>query len=104
MLKRKGQSTLEYAIIIAVVIAGLLAMQHYVKRGYEGRLKGASDDMGEQFDPGYYNASYNTTQESQVTQTVENGVSRTNYTDDQEMKKDGSEEVGAYTPGNTVFQ
>ena len=31
MLKRKGQSTLEYALIIAVVVAGLLLMQHYVK-------------------------------------------------------------------------
>ena len=35
MFNRKGQSTLEYAIIVSVVIGGLLVMQHYIKRGYQ---------------------------------------------------------------------
>ncbi len=51
MLKRsRGQSTLEYALIIAVVVGGLLAMQIYMKRGMEGRMRKSADDIGKQFD------------------------------------------------------
>lgn len=49
MFTRKGQSILEYAILLAVVIAVLLIMQAFVKRGYQGSLKSSSDKMGEQF-------------------------------------------------------
>lgn len=49
MFTRKGQSILEYSILLAVVIAVLLIMQAFVKRGYQGSLKASSDKMGEQF-------------------------------------------------------
>lgn len=58
---KKGQSTLEYAVIMAVVVAALIAMQVYVKRGLQGRMKQASDDIGEQFSPGYTTARKTTT-------------------------------------------
>ncbi len=48
-MNKRGQSTLEYAIIIAVVVGALLAIQVYVKRGVQGRFKQASDDIGDQF-------------------------------------------------------
>ncbi len=51
-LKRKGQSILEYSIMLAVVIAVLLIMQSFVKRGYQGSLKSSADKMGEQFSAG----------------------------------------------------
>lgn len=51
-LRTKGQSTLEYSILIAIVVAALLAMQIYMKRGMEGRLKSTTDDIGEQFEAG----------------------------------------------------
>ena len=38
-LNRRGQSTLEYAVFIAVVAAALLAMQTYVRRSIQGQLK-----------------------------------------------------------------
>ncbi|MFC1675080.1 hypothetical protein ACFL1K_04275 [Candidatus Omnitrophota bacterium] len=47
----KGQSTLEYAIVIALVVAALLAMNIYMKRAVQGRMRSATDDIGEQFDP-----------------------------------------------------
>lgn len=53
LIKRRAQSTLEYALIIAVVVGGLIAMQVYVKRGLQGRLKSAADDIGEQYSPGH---------------------------------------------------
>lgn len=42
-LKRKGQSTAEYAIVIGLVIAAAVAMQIYVKRGIQGKMKDATD-------------------------------------------------------------
>jgi hypothetical protein len=44
LLKRKGQSTAEYAILIGLVIGALVVMQVYVKRGMQGRMKDATDD------------------------------------------------------------
>ena len=44
MLRRKkiGQSTAEYAIVIGLVIAAAVAMQVYVKRGIQGKIRDAS--------------------------------------------------------------
>lgn len=47
--KYQGQSTLEYAILIVIIIGALLTLQVYIKRGIQGRLKSATDDVGEQF-------------------------------------------------------
>lgn len=41
---KKGQSTAEYAILISLVVAVLVGMQIYVKRGIQGRFKDATDD------------------------------------------------------------
>lgn len=60
-LNKRGQSTLEYAVIIAVIVGALLAIQVYIKRGVQGRLKQASDDIGEQFSPGASTYNYTTT-------------------------------------------
>jgi len=51
LLNRRAQGTLEYAVIIAVVVAALIAMQAYFKRGVQGKIKQASDDIGEQYSP-----------------------------------------------------
>ena len=48
----KAQSTLEYALLIAVVIGSLLYMQNYLKRSMQGRLQRIGDQMGEQYSPG----------------------------------------------------
>ena len=66
---KKGQSTLEYAIIIMIVIAALLTMQNWVKRGISGRLKSSADDIGDQFSVGNTNgikstATHSVTQET----------------------------------------
>ncbi|MDD5119831.1 MAG: hypothetical protein PHR84_00775 [Candidatus Omnitrophica bacterium] len=42
-LLRKGQSTAEYAIVIGLVIAAAVAMQVYVKRSIQGKMKDAVD-------------------------------------------------------------
>ncbi len=45
----RAQSTLEYAIIVTVAIAALLAMQVYFKRGLQGKLKESADNIGSQY-------------------------------------------------------
>ena len=103
MFNRKGQSTVEYALIIAVVVAGLLLMQHYVKRGYAGGLKSASDEMGDQFDPAAYSGNLTTHQESHTQQEVKDRASTTTYTGEQVSQKTGDEHVGAWTPGQDLY-
>lgn len=51
LLRKKGQSTLEYAIVIGVVVAALLALNAYMKKGVQGKLKESTDQIGKQFDP-----------------------------------------------------
>ena len=46
---RKGQSILEYALLIGIIAVGLLIMQNFIKRGFQGGLKDRADQMGEQF-------------------------------------------------------
>jgi len=48
---KQAQSILEYAILIAIVIAAVVVMQVYMKRGISGRLKDSSDKIsgGESF-------------------------------------------------------
>ncbi len=43
-LDKRGQSTAEYAILIGLVVAVVISMQIYVKRGVQARFKDASDD------------------------------------------------------------
>ena len=50
-LGRKAQSTLEYAVLIAIIGAGLVLLSAYVRRGYQGKLRDSSERLGEQFEP-----------------------------------------------------
>jgi len=63
MLSRiKGQSTLEYSLIIAVVVGGLLAMNFYMKRGVQGKLRESTDQIGAQYSAGNVTSTYTTEQ------------------------------------------
>ena len=103
MFKQRGQSTLEYALIIAVVVGGLLLMQHYIRRGLAGRYRAASDDIGEQFDPSAYTANYTINQSSATQQTVTDRVTRTEHTADQISKRDGTEDVEAWGEDQDIY-
>ncbi len=75
--QKKGQSTLEYAVLIILIIAALLTFQNYIKRGITGRLKSSTDDIGDQFSPGNTNAVIATKTSSNTKQTFTGGVQRT---------------------------
>lgn len=46
----RGQSITEYAVFITVVVMALLAMQIYLKRGLQGKIK----DMADKISPALY--------------------------------------------------
>ena len=49
--KKNAQSTLEYAVLAVVVIAALLSVEKYLKRGVEGKIKDSADRISaEQYD------------------------------------------------------
>lgn len=73
----QGQTTLEYALIITVVIVGLLAIQIYVKRGVEGKLRASSDDIGDQFEAGKTAVKSTIKNTGRNVQTVSSGVTNT---------------------------
>jgi len=53
MIKLKAQITTEYAVVLAIVAAALLAMQVYMKRGIQGRIR----DLADQLSPTQYEKS-----------------------------------------------
>lgn len=46
-----GQSTIEYSVLVVILIGVFVAAGDYVKRGIQGRWKAAVDDIGDQYDP-----------------------------------------------------
>lgn len=85
MFNRKGQNIAEYSILIALVIAAAVAMQTYVKRGIQGRMKDAMDNAPsvnvegtlnfstKQYEPYYISSSANVASGRGLTEVV--GVS-----------------------------
>jgi Flp pilus assembly pilin Flp len=73
-----AQSTTEFAILLAVVATALIAMQVYIKRGLQGRLK----ELADQISPTHYEAEStvsdtNTTASGNKVEQYEYGVSIT---------------------------
>ena len=73
--QKRGQSTLEYAVLIVVIIGALLTIQVYIKRGIQGRLKSAADDIGDQYSDGNTNAIQRTVRDSNKQEYFNAGVS-----------------------------
>ncbi len=75
-LGKRAQTTAEYAVLIALVVGAVVAMQIYIKRGLQGRMRNVVDDTsiggqastggilsGEQYEP-YYASSTGTTNQT----------------------------------------
>jgi len=68
--ENKAQSMLEYAAVVMCLVAALVAMQVYIKRGMQGRLRQLGDELGQQYAPrnttGNLTLAYNATSTTQV--------------------------------------
>jgi Flp pilus assembly pilin Flp len=89
LCNHKGQNTAEYAIVIALIIGAVIAMQTYVKRGLQGRMKDATDytatqtsDIGstKQYEPYYLDSTFDTAQKSTADKETLKGGSVTSKT------------------------
>jgi Flp pilus assembly pilin Flp len=101
---RRGQSTLEYAVIIAIVAAGLLAIKIYMGRGLQGKLREATDQIGEQYSARNTTSIINTTQ-SNTLETVESFGYSKNYIDTNYYGKDADGTVyPMYGQGTSYYK
>jgi hypothetical protein len=91
--RQKGQSTLEYAILIIIIIAALFSIQVYIKRGVQGRLKSEADNIGTQFSPGNTNVVRIKTVTSETTDSFFGGTSRSQLTADEETTEIMNSEI-----------
>lgn len=71
---KRGQSTLEYALLIGVIVAALIAMQVYMKRGVQGKIRDATDQIGDQYSPGYTTGTVVTNTQSTTHEALANKV------------------------------
>lgn len=76
---RKAQNTAEYALLIALVVAAVIAMQTYAQRALQGRIRDAgkyltdqSSGLGTttQYEPYYLNSQYNVERQADETQIL----------------------------------
>ena len=81
--KSKGQTTLEYAVLIIIIIGALLAVQTYIKRGVQGRMKSATDDIGDQFSPGNTNVQKSMITNSRTSESFVGGSYKTTLLDNE---------------------
>lgn len=74
----KAQSTAEYVIVLGLIVAAVVAMQSYIKRGFQGRIKDAvdfKDQAGQnanvvqfnttQYEPYYLTSTFESTRNSE---------------------------------------
>jgi hypothetical protein len=81
---KKAQNTAEYAILISLVVAGIIAMQTYAQRALQARVRDAANfmavqtnDLGGtlQYEPYYLTTNYQVSRDENETQTLQ-GVNR----------------------------
>jgi len=101
---KKGQTTIEYVVLLIIVIGAFVAIQNYMKRGLQGRWKASIDQLGDQYDPrtavtNIRHSTYVNTNTSIITITSNTlGGYWTKRTDVSfsEERKTGDTSVGAY--------
>ena len=102
---RKAQNTAEYALLIALVVAGVIAMQTYAQRALQARIHDAASYMAQasngtagfntttQYEPYYLQSNYSSTSNSDenkrlgagmeaqdsMTNSTRNGVQESTY-------------------------
>ena len=112
---RKAQNTAEYALLIALVVAGVIAMQTYAQRALQARVHDAAQYMASagsdskiglgnstQYEPYYLNSEYNV-----ATNSVENkrlGVGLVGADSDVNRQRTGSQTTTYNSSDTTTTQ
>lgn len=68
--RNRGQSSLEYAVVMVAIVGALLGMYTYIQRGMQGRLKQTTDQLGTQwYEPEKTTGNYTTSENSLIVAT-----------------------------------
>ncbi|MDD5292665.1 MAG: hypothetical protein PHY46_05765 [Candidatus Omnitrophica bacterium] len=108
--KKKGQNTAEYAILIGVIVAAAIAMQIYVRRGMQARIKDAVDytqtadeDTGvdifnaTQYEPYYMDSSLETTSDADRSEAMLTGGGTERIITNEKTSRTGTITYGNWT-------
>jgi len=62
MMKKNGQSILEYLVLLIIIIASLAIMRYYLRNTLSGKLRESADSIGqgETYRPGKTDITKNT--------------------------------------------
>lgn len=107
----KAQSTAEYVIVLGLIVAAVVAMQSYIKRGFQGRIKDAVDYKGEggvngvvsfttnQYEPYYLSSTFDSVRSSNETEDLfEKGS--VNRTTEEFSNREGNQIIGVVKQSN----
>jgi len=98
---KKAQNTAEYAILISLVVAGIIAMQTYAQRALQARVHDASVYManatGElgstlQYEPYYLQSNYDISREDTETEKLDDLTTRMEVTSNRTRASGGFQE------------
>jgi len=98
---KKAQNTAEYAILISLVVAGIIAMQTYAQRALQGRVRDASlflvnatSNLGgtAQYEPYYLTSQYEVIRNEARTQLLDNQTTSTRENSTRTRAADGFQE------------
>jgi Flp pilus assembly pilin Flp len=80
---KKAQNTAEYAILISLVVAGIIAMQTYAQRALQSRVRDAGQFLATeasalgptvQYEPYYLTTDYTVTRDESTVQRLDNAT------------------------------
>ncbi len=101
---KKGQNTAEYALLIALVVAGVIAMQTYAQRTLQARMHDASQYLtsqtstignATQYEPYYLQSNYNIDRESEDGTILGKGLAA-KYSSTNRTRQSGGSQVSVY--------
>ena len=103
---KKAQNTAEYAILISLVVAGIIAMQTYAQRALQARVRDAAQFMADQtgngvgdtalggtlqYEPYYLQTNYDITRDDNEVELLDNSMTRKEQSNIRKRNKDGSQ-------------
>lgn len=107
---KKAQNTAEYAILISLVVAGIIAMQTYAQRALQARVRDAgqylateTDTLGGtvQYEPYYLSTNYTVVRNEADTQRLDTDTIR-QETDSTRTREAGGFQQSTYSTSDTA--
>lgn len=111
MKNKKAQQTAEYALLISLVVAAIIAMQTYAQRTIQARIRDAAVHLTKQtnalgttaqYEPYYLETSYDTLRDETTRQEQGNGVFNTVQDSTRTRQKDGFQSSAYNMVGNGI--